>query len=297
MIAIIAGFLLVSYLLGPGAIYRLAFSFHLSSKRLQRTRAEEIVFSVTIIIVPLFFASLLLLHTELGHVPTFSGPIDKRDSYRLVLSSLVSDSAAKSTLLVAAYYRAFAEQCRLVLFLWILCGIEGYYLGRFVSKYGSYKTDSWQRTACDRFLLKQVSEWQFLFTTLSLAPEEAEAKVVEVDVISSGTLYRGRLVNWFSDLDGKLAGIFIEDCARYRKDALDRDRKENINRPTDEYWKPIGDQMYIPASTIANYNIRYVLKSENDILLEELGPDVVLEPLGLPAPEPDDIPPASPIYS
>ncbi len=52
MIALVAGFLLVAYLLAPGAIYRLTFSFYISSKRFQRTRTEEIVFSVLVTVIP-----------------------------------------------------------------------------------------------------------------------------------------------------------------------------------------------------------------------------------------------------
>ena len=66
MIALVAGFLLVAYLLAPGAIYRLAFSFYISSKRFQRTRTEEIVFSVLVTVIPFLLTWILLDNTPLG---------------------------------------------------------------------------------------------------------------------------------------------------------------------------------------------------------------------------------------
>ena len=63
MIALIAGFLLVGYLLAPGAIYRQIFSFYIPAKRFQRSRTEEIVFSVLATLLPFAISWLLLLHT------------------------------------------------------------------------------------------------------------------------------------------------------------------------------------------------------------------------------------------
>ncbi len=92
MIALVAGFLLVAYLLAPGAIYRVTFSFYISSKRFQRTRTEEIVFSVLVTLIPFLLTWILLLHTPLGSYPAIHGAIGKREAYSAILSSLLADA-------------------------------------------------------------------------------------------------------------------------------------------------------------------------------------------------------------
>ena len=279
MIALVAGFFLVSYLLAPGAIYRLAFSIYLPSKRLQRTRTEEIVFSAIITILPFIFTAFLLLHTPLGRHPEVISGSGKLDSYRAVLTTLVGDSSLKIPNIASAYYRSLVEQARFVLWLWILCAIEGCLAGLFVRGYGDYQQNSLCKAICDKFLLKHVSEWQVLFTTLPLSSKDPR-RIVEVDALTGAALYKGRLVNWFTDTDGKLAGIFLENAARFRKEDLDRDRAAEKNLPVPSYWKAIpGANLYIPASSIVNYNVRYVEETESDVVADELGSDIVITPL------------------
>jgi hypothetical protein len=280
LIAIVAGFVLVAYLLAPGAIYRLTFSFYISSKRFQRTRTEEIVFSVLVTLIPFFLAWILLLHTPIGTLPAIHDSIGKREAYRVILSSLLSDTTKGSPTLIAAYLRASAEQGRFVALLWVLCAVEGWLLGRVIRSYGDYPDGSFLRGFCDRFLLKNVSEWQVLFTTLSLSSTDPRT-VVEIDALSSlNILYRGRLVNWFTDQDGKLEGIFLINAQRFRRDQLARDRTNNIVKESDQYWAPVpGSNLYLVASTLASYNVRYVEPSELDFVEEEFGAGFVITPL------------------
>jgi hypothetical protein len=279
LIAIVAGFLLVAYLLAPGAIYRLTFSFYMSSKRFQRTRTEEIVFSVLVTVVP-FLLAWLLLHTPLGNYPAIHSSIGKREAYRSILSSLLSDTNKGSPFLVSAYLRAAAEQARFIVLLWLLCAVEGWQIGRVVRSYGDYPDGSFLRTLCDRFLLKNVSEWQVLFTTLSLRSDDPRT-VVEIDALSTlNVLYRGQLVNWFTDQDGKLEGIFLINAQRFRRDQIARDRANNIFRESEEYWAAVpGSNLYLVASTLANYNVRYVEPSDLDFVEQELGTGVVITAL------------------
>jgi hypothetical protein len=141
LIALVAGFLLVAYLLAPGAIYRLTFSFYISSKRFQRTRTEEIVFSVLVTVIPFLLTWILLLHTPLGSFPTINSSIDKREAYRSILSSLISDNTHGSPALISAYLRAAAEQSRFIALLWLLCALEGWQTGRVIRSYGDYPDD------------------------------------------------------------------------------------------------------------------------------------------------------------
>lgn len=280
MIALVAGFLLVAYLLAPGAIYRLTFSFYISSKRFQRTRTEEIVFSVLVTVIPFLLTWILLLHTPLGNIPTINSSIEKREAYRSILSSLISDNTHGSPALISAYLRAAAEQSRFIALLWLLCALEGWQTGRVIRSYGDYPDGSFLRGFCDRFLLKNVSEWQILFTTLSLRSDDPRTEV-EIDALSTlNVLYRGRLVNWFTDQDGKLAGVFLINAQRFRRDQIARDRANNIFKESEEYWAHVpGSNLYLAASTLANYNIRYVEPSDLEFVEQELGTGIVITPL------------------
>jgi hypothetical protein len=291
LIALVAGFLLVAYLLAPGAIYRLAFSFYISSKRFQRTRTEEIVFSVLVTVVPFLLTWILLDNTPLGGLPAIHSSIGKREAYRSVLSSLLADRTVDSGTLIAAYLRAAAEQGRFIAILWLLCAVEGWVTGGVIRRYGDYPDGSFLRAFCDRFLLKNVSEWQILFTTLSLRSDDART-VVEIDALSTlNVLYRGRLVNWFTDQDGKLQGIFLINAQRFRRDQIARDRANNIFKENEKYWAPVpGSNLYLAAANLANYNIRYVEPSDIEFVEQELGSGVVITAL---PPEPGGDNPAS----
>jgi hypothetical protein len=280
LIALVAGFLLVAYLLAPGAIYRLSFSFYISSKRFQRTRTEEVIFSVLVTLIPFLLTWILLLHTPLGGYPAIQSSLAKREAYRSILSSLLSDTTHGSPALISAYFRALAEQARFISLLWLLCAAEGWQTGRIIRSYGDYPDGSFLRAFCDRFLLKNVSEWQVLFTTLSLRSDDPRT-VVEIDALSNlNILYRGRLVNWFTDPDGKLEGIFLINAQRFRRDQIARDRASNIIKDNDEYWTAVpGSNLYLVASTLANYNIRYVEPSDIEFVEQELGTGVVITPL------------------
>ncbi len=282
MIAIVAGFVLVAYLLAPGAIYRLAFSFYISSKRFQRTRTEEVVFSVLVTVIPFLLAWILLLHTPLGGLPVLRTSaafhyFDKREAYREVLSSLLSDKTADASGLLAAYLRCAAEQARFVAVLWVFCALEGWLTGRVIRSYGDYADGSFLRRFCDRFLLKNVSEWQVLFTTLALASDDPRT-VVEIDALSNlNILYRGRLVNWFTDQAGQLEGIFLIHAQRFQRELLARDRAAGIHKENEVYWVPVpGSNLYLVASSLVSYNVRYAEPTELEFVEEELGERVVI---------------------
>jgi len=71
---------------------------------------------------------------------------------------------------------------------------------------------------------------------------------------------------------------------------LERDREHGKQKPRESYWRTIpGAKLYLVASTIANYNIRYVPPSQSDSTLAELrarfGNDAIITPL---PPESDD---------
>ena len=116
--------------------------------------------------------------------------------------------------------------------------------------------------------------------------------MVEIDALSTlNVLYRGRLVNWFTDQDGKLEGIFLINAQRFRRDQIARDRAANIYKESEKYWTPVpGSNLYLAAANLANYNIRYVVPSDIEFVEQELGTGVVITPL---PPEPPEGDPSS----
>lgn len=168
MIAIAAGFFLVAYLLAPGAIYRVVFSISIPSKRFQRTRTEEIVFSVMATAIPFAVTWLILCLTPLGRYPRVSSPVTKRQAYKQIFDSLAVDSAHLSVNPSVVYLRAFKEQYRFISVLWLFSGLEALGAVWLVRHYGDYTKGSFRKTLCEKFLLVHVSEWQLLFTTLTL---------------------------------------------------------------------------------------------------------------------------------
>lgn len=280
MLALVAGYVLVAYLLAPGAIYRLAFSFFIPSKRFQRSRTEEIVFSVLAVIMPLIACWGLLFHTPIGVFPHFRAAPAKTEAYREVFQNLLNDGHP-SSMILAAYRRVVPEQMRFIFYLWVFCGVEGWVGGEIVTRYGSYAEKSWRKLFCDKFLLRHVSEWQVLFTTMTL-PETQRSEIVEIDVLSSDTLYRGRLVNWFTDKDGSLAGIFLEDASRFQRDDWNRDKAAEKAKERELYWRVIpGAKLYITGPSITNYNIRYVSprKPLEVLVRESFGQDATVTKL------------------
>ena len=294
MSALVASFLLIGYLLAPGVVYRLFFSAYIPARRYQRTRTEEVVFSLLVTVLPFLFSWLLLLHTPLGHLPDLTIGPSKAESYRIVFRSLLPGGEPSAAIqlsarvhLADAYLRAFFEQGRFLSLLWLFCVLEGLLCGLIVSRYGDYDTSRPLGRAlkwfCDEFLLTYVSEWELLFTTRSL-PRSQRDYDVEIDAFASGTLYRGKLVDWFLDEDGKLEGIFLEHAARYQKERLVHDIEASIAKTRESYWRPIpGAKLYLVGSTIANYNIRYVPISPPESTLTELrarfGSDAIITEL------------------
>lgn len=294
MSALVAGFLLIGYLLAPGVIYRLFFSAYIPARRYQRTRTEEVVFSLLVTMVPFLVSWILLIHTPLGHYPAFLIGPSKTEAYRTVFRSLLPGPELASpnpivlrAHLADAYLRSFFEQARFLALLWLFCAVEGWISGFIVSRYGEYNTNQpihrLLKRFCDDFLLTYVSEWELLFTTRSL-PRSQQNFDVEIDALAADILYRGKLVDWFLDQDGKLEGIFLERAARYQQKELERDRERGVQKPREAYWRTIpGAKLYLVASTIANYNIRYVPPLQPDMTLAELrarfGDEAIITPL------------------
>ena len=59
-----------------------------------------------------------------------------------------------------------------------------------------------------------------------------------------------------------------------------RDRAANIFKNTEEYWAAVpGSNLYLVASSLTSYNVRYVEPSDIDFVEQELGTGVIITPL------------------
>jgi hypothetical protein len=84
--------------------------------------------------------------------------------------------------------------------------------------------------------------------------------MVRADVLmTDGTLYRGVVARHFLDNDGNLAGIFLEDPARYDRRAMLRERDLwGTTRPSKAYLRRIpSTRLYLVAEKIVNLNLNY----------------------------------------
>jgi hypothetical protein len=274
--AIVAGFLLVGYLLGPGAIYRTVFGLLIISKRVQRSRTEEVVFSVAATLIPFALTWVLLCHTPVGRIPQITGEVSKYAAYAEITNALTSEPSHPA--MGAVYVRALKEQLRFIAWLWTFCVLEAVAGAWVLSNYGDL-AERYPRLArlCEKLLLIHVSEWQWLLTT-DFLPKAERNKIVEVDVLTAGgLLYRGQVADWFTETDGKLQGIFLTNAARYNKDELKRDREAGIVKPVASYWRSIpGSNLHILASSISNYNVRYQesRESKDALFSKEMGESV-----------------------
>jgi hypothetical protein len=95
-----------------------------------------------------------------------------------------------------------------------------------------------------------------------------------VDVLSKDNiLYRGNIVDHFLGVNGELSGLLLSGAQRFQYEKLKDDRKSNVDKNKEQYWKPIpgGGNFYLPGDNIASLNIRYPLpKGQYERILREI---------------------------
>jgi hypothetical protein len=104
-----------------------------------------------------------------------------------------------------------------------------------------------------------ISEFYLLFTTF-LHPEK---DVVAIDILTDEDhLYRGTVGNFFTDKDGRLTGIFLDNTERFDRADYLEDKKGKTLKPRNAYWKSVsGAKFYFPADKILNLNVAYLSKA------------------------------------
>jgi hypothetical protein len=260
LIALLASVLVVAYIVVPGVIFRVVFSFFVPLRAFDRTRTQEFSYSVVVCIVPLALAIAIVRHTPFGRHPfSFDDTWAQRGSdYRTILLTSYSDHfAASREEFWAAITRATKRQARLLSWHFALVSLEALSLGFLATKWGHVqpKLAAWPRAdgLATRLLLRNISEWHVLLTNFLFPGTTIQADVLTTE----DRLYRGEVLTYQLDRDGKLTGIYLNHAERYDRTGLLSDRKGGVSKPTADYWKRIpGRRLFIFADRLFTLNLR-----------------------------------------
>jgi hypothetical protein len=290
MLALLTTAFLIFYILVPGILFRFAASFFVKLKLFQRTRTQEATFAVAVAILPFIFTMVGVWYFPvMRHLP-FRIPegtyAQRRQDYILVgelalsadpmkllhASSQQVPSPAQASATGAefrsALTRVLRRQGRFLIWYFLAISMEGLLLGWLASKYGDWQSVDSERASAAiwlylqfarRFLLPNVSEWHMLLTGFNWP--KARDIVVQLDVLQTdGHLYKGRVVNYFTDPDGKLTGMLLQNVLRFdREGYLKAKEVSHVSDPDliSAFWRPIpSESFYISQSSVANLNVR-----------------------------------------
>jgi hypothetical protein len=278
MIALIASALLGLYVFAPYVIFHTLCSFFVRLKKSQRTKTQEIVQGVFVAGLPFALTTILFWTGSVGGscvlFPIVDSHVRKAGDYHAVFTAAYSDHyfAEHQTETWEALGRVWRRQADFLAWNYTFLCIETLCFIYLVRRYGAWKDNRLYGWFASRVLLPAVSEWHVMLTDFNFPAQEQRS--VEVDAMSKDDiLYRGNVVDHFLGPNGELSGLLLNGAQRYDRDKLKDDRKANIIKATDRYWRPIaGDgNFYLPGDNIASLNIRYPLpKDAFERLVKEL---------------------------
>jgi hypothetical protein len=260
LLALLVSAFIVAYVIVPGVVFGAVFSSFVPLRAFDRTRTQELAYSVVVCVLPFLLALWLVQNTRLGWWPLqFADTWLQRDAdYRAVLLACFGDKFAGSAdELWSAAMRSCKRQGRLLFWYLTFVGVEALLLGFIASKWGKIQPMLAEHARTEqlltRILLRNISEWHVLLTNF-LFP----GTTIHVDVLTSDDhLYQGDVLNYTRDREGKLTGIYLNNAERYNRARLLADRKMGKAKPTEQYWTPIpGSRLFIFADKLCTLNIR-----------------------------------------
>jgi len=278
MIALMASALLGLYVFAPYIIFQRFCSLFIRLKKSQRSKTDEIVQGIFAAGLP-FLLTVVLFWS--GCIGGSFVPFRLVDSHR----QKVSDYHTVFTAAFSDHYftdhqaetwesldRVCKRQADFLAWNYGLLFLEALVFVLLVSFYGEWKGNKLYGWFASRVLLPAVSEWHVLLTTFNFPARENRS--VEVDVLSKDNiLYRGNIVDHFLGVNGELSGLLLSGAQRFQYEKLKDDRKSNVDKNKELYWKPIpgGGNFYLPGENIASLNIRYPLpKGQYERILTEM---------------------------
>jgi hypothetical protein len=262
MIALIVSFCLLAYFFVPRALFRISDVF--VPLKFQRTRTQEITSAFSISLAPLLVAIGLAL--VMWHLPSSR----TLDDYKEVFAGTYSDSNFNNH--YAAFWssigRVMKWQVSFLLIYYPLVVVETLIFVFLVKRYGEWHKYPAYEWFAQKFLLRRINELHLLFTVFNF-PRVPELKVV-VDVLTQEDhLYQGDVVEYFSDVDGVLSSLTLQNVLRFDRVGYLRDKATDSKA----YWKNVpGSLLYIPSGKILSLNLRYeeISKQTAEAATEEL---------------------------
>jgi hypothetical protein len=265
VLALLASVLVLSYLLIPGVLFKVGFSWFVPLRAFDRTRAQELAYSSSVCFLPLLIAVLLVWYTSAGQHP-FAFPDDwsQRDAdYRtLFLTSFSDQYASRPDELWGALTRVCRRHGRLLFWYYLLVVFEAALSGSVASRWGRIQPRVTRGgrldRAGDRLLLRNISEWHVLLTNF-LFP----GTTMHVDVMTAeDRLFRGEVLTHTVDRDGNLTGLYLNNSERFNRrtylSAAEAAERSGAPRPkSSDYWTPIpGDRLFVFGDKLLSLNIR-----------------------------------------
>lgn len=294
MIALIATYFVIAYLLIPRAVFQGFSSLILPLKNFQRTKSEEVSFAVLTAFAPFFLALFITWYSGWGQ--RFPWPGDSSIQQRRADYKLVFDIALDSTQLKSsepkfwpATTRVVRRQGRFLFWFYLAVIGEALIFAGFVSQYGRWKNFAPYRVIAD-FLLRSVSQWHILLHPFT-SPPKPKVEVWADILTKQDKLYSGIVADYPLDVDGKLMGILLDEPKRFDRETfvekikaagkLSSEEKETIKAA---HWRPIPSaNLYLPYDEIHNINVRHEpkqLDSGASELLEQEDVPLELEEIG-----------------
>lgn len=260
MLALLASLLLVAYVIVPGVVFRVVFSWFVPLRAFDRTRTVEFAYSAVVCALPFAAALVVVHHTGLGRWPwSFQDTwIQGAADYKTILLSCFSEPfASPRDEFWNTAVRSSKRLSRLLFWYSALVVIEASALGFLASKWGAIQPKlakhAWADRLFTRILLRNISEWHVLLTNF-LFP----GTTIHVDVLTTDDhLYQGDVLDYTRDRDGNLTGIYLDNAQRYDRTGLLTDRAVEKAKPSAEYWRVIpGKRLFIFADKISTLNVR-----------------------------------------
>jgi hypothetical protein len=282
MLAFLASFVLIAYVLIPGTLYRTVFSFFIPPRYFQRTKADEIRFAVLASVLPFFFALLIMSATDHPR-----GVPDSFEQRRLDNLTVVAGAYSEQVFrqdpshFWEAFNRVMRRQTRLLAWYYLGLAVEAMLLGAASRRLWRFLGKAYLRWIAEQFLVPQISEWYLLLTPATFPPKPALN--VQLDLLTSDDhLYRGLVVpgSYFLDKEGMLTGVMLKQARRFDRRKYLQDEMDPGSPKAERYWKEIpGHNLFVPYKTILSLNIRYEPKLSVDAstilnrILSEMGID------------------------
>ncbi|MEJ2044479.1 MAG: hypothetical protein P8X74_05490 [Reinekea sp.] len=225
----------------PGAIFRTTFNISEDKSyfgQMPLSKAATVSF-----IYAIFLHLLWLIIT----IYIFKIKIDFYTLF-VLLTSYQGRMDAALVAVSSSIYKVFTYFITLILF----SGILGISLRYLVNKFKLDHGDSWLAKVC-----RVNTPWYYYFTDHYSDHKEEPVYIIVsalVDVAGSGVIYEGFLKKWYTDRDGKLDRIVIEEAVRW---PLDLRSDTPISKAKTDTFDIFGHNLTLKMSEVQNLNIQY----------------------------------------